>query len=225
MISQRRALSIIGGALGIFLSATTSSAVTIYAYTGQSYSSAIQLGAGPNVFDTTMSVTGNFSVANPLPANTLGFIDILADVLDFSFFNGHNTFTPINTDFAHTTFRVRTSGGQITDWDITLLTSSSIGTPFSGVLTWNAPNLSSVNPFDEGVFLSQCTLLNGHCVFGDGGDARNLNRPGTWSLVDQPAPVPIPAALPLFAGGLGLVGLIGLLARRRKRTAASFAAA
>ena len=44
---------------------------------------------------------------------------------------------------------------------------------------------------------------------------------GTWEMVSAAGATPLPAALPLFATGLGVLGLLG---RRRKRKAAALAA-
>lgn len=46
----------------------------------------------------------------------------------------------------------------------------------------------------------------------------NIRQVGMWSLREQPAPIPLPAAFPLFACGMGLLGLLGW---RRKRLAAA----
>jgi hypothetical protein len=53
-----------------------------------------------------------------------------------------------------------------------------------------------------------------------GGTNGSLDTNGSLSIAL--APTPLPAALPLFAGGLGMLGLFG---RRRKRTAAQASAA
>jgi hypothetical protein len=51
----------------------------------------------------------------------------------------------------------------------------------------------------------------------------NFDNPGSWSGpgIAATSATPLPAALPLFAGGLGV---LGLLARRRKRKTAAIAA-
>jgi hypothetical protein len=55
--------------------------------------------------------------------------------------------------------------------------------------------------------VSDCVTSSGYSAFFASGNA---------TLVSQVSPTPLPAALPLFAGGLGLVGF---LARRKKRKA------
>jgi hypothetical protein len=46
------------------------------------------------------------------------------------------------------------------------------------------------------------------------------NTPGTWACTDcVPAETPLPAGLPLFASGLGVLGLLGWRGKRKSRAA------
>jgi len=60
----------------------------------------------------------------------------------------------------------------------------------------------------------QGSILVGYAGLRDAGFQISLL--GTGSLIDPPSPTPLPAAFPLFATGLGAVGLFGW---RRKRKA------
>ena len=41
------------------------------------------------------------------------------------------------------------------------------------------------------------------------------NMPGTWTVAVTDTATPLPAALPLFATGLGVLGLLGWCRRRK----------
>jgi hypothetical protein len=68
---------------------------------------------------------------------------------------------------------------------------------------------------DAYTFNLYCTAVNSCFVYG------GTFNPATFTVTEVTA-TPLPAALPLFAGGLGA---LGLLAWRRKRKNAAFAAA
>jgi hypothetical protein len=63
------------------------------------------------------------------------------------------------------------------------------------------------------------TLLNGNAFDVNFFDAQDWNITPGVSFTDvppgAPAPTPLPAALPLFAGGLGILGVAGSWRRRR----------
>jgi hypothetical protein len=97
--------------------------------------------------------------------------------------------------------------------------SATITLDASGnVVAWDIAAYGGV----EGSGYRFSTLGGGHYVGdyfnrndnGPGGTAANVNDPGTWSDPPTPTPTPLPATLPLLAGGLGAMGLLG---RRRKR--------
>jgi hypothetical protein len=54
----------------------------------------------------------------------------------------------------------------------------------------------------------------------NGGTGNTAGQITGLSLVDPPGPVPLPAALPLFATGLGVMGLFGWRRRRKAQAAA-----
>lgn len=101
-------------------------------------------------------------------------------------------------------------GGTVSDW---------IWFGDSYVRMASAPNFADVpiSQFTSIIYLSENGQWQDIGVwFGQ------ADRIYAYSDLDAPTATPLPAALPLFAGGLGL---IGLLARRRKRRAGALAAA
>jgi hypothetical protein len=183
-------------AVGSVLAGTSmANASFVYTYTGNLFTNSVaSLGANAGVF-AGKDVSGEFTIGSALGANFNGFIT----PTQFSLTGG--PFTINNLDSTNYSFDVQTSStGAIVGWTILASISSSffnitVATSNSGDLT------SSLGPT---TFMS----------------ASNGFSPGTWSVSDPPSATPLPAAVPLFAGGLGALGLLGW---RRKRKAAALA--
>jgi hypothetical protein len=160
-----------------------------------SYSgTALTAGAAPFVGN---SVTGEFTVASALGDN---FNGVIAPT-QFSFTNG--LFSVGNSTASFYSIDVQTSStGAIIDWAILVYSSHGSATA----------TIQTTNSGDSTTSLGPTTLVS----------ASNSGAPGTWSASNSAASAtPLPAALPLFAGGLGALGLLGW---RRKRKAAALAA-
>jgi hypothetical protein len=141
-------------------------------------------------FSGNDAVTGEFTVATALGDNFNGNVS----PTQFSFSNGLLSIT--NFNLPSSVFDIQTSDtGAILQWNIAL----SIGFGSAG---------ASISTSDSGDHSS----IIGPTTFSS---ASNSGNPGAWSSV---ATTPLPAALPLFASGLGA---LALLQWRRKRKAAA----
>ncbi len=90
------------------------SAVVRYTYTGNVFTN------GSGSYTTSMSVSGWFEMANPIPPNT-PLTDIRTSITAYSFFDGVNTLTNANSGIA--AFGGRSSfatdaGGNIANWNL-----------------------------------------------------------------------------------------------------------
>lgn len=94
---------------------------------------------------------------------------------------------------------------------------------FDILVAWGTSNkgggISRLEPGESSTFLLTDALLS--LLFGGSGrdpfamiHVQGLNSGNSTKYVGTIAPVPLPAALPLFAGGLGLFGLMGWLSKR-----------
>jgi hypothetical protein len=179
-------------------------AVTVYTYTGNNFpSGGIEDVTPPNgAYTTSMSVTGSFTLQNPLSAN-LPLTDITADILSFSFSDGRHMFTNLNAGIPFLIIGTNPLG-NIDAWDVRLVSGSG-HFPDVGSQRWQIDSDSG----SDVVQTRECIVTECAVEFIDSA----IVRPGgTWSV--STAETPLPAALPLFTGGLGV---IGLLAHRRKR--------
>jgi hypothetical protein len=161
----------------------------VYSYTGDPFSTFFATpGASAGAF-VGQSVSGEFTVAAPLGDNFNGVVT----PTQFSFFSG---LIPIN-NFSSSAynFNIQTSDiGDIIDWSISL----QHGTCSPGCISIQTSNVRDF------------TSSRGPTTFIS---ASNTDTPGTWSSAIV---TPLPAGLPLFASGLGLLGLVCLLRGRRK---------
>jgi hypothetical protein len=100
--------------LTVLMSGSCVAAAT-YTFSGHLYQTA------NGSYTTAMSVTGNFTTTNPLPAN-LPITDIQALVTSWSFTDGVNSYTSINS-FPNTHMQVQTDGaGNIIGWSMNFVT-------------------------------------------------------------------------------------------------------
>jgi hypothetical protein len=161
-----------------------------YDYTGNPY----QTAASPYTTSDFISGTMTFTAALPdnLPITTVF-------PTSFSFKDGVQTLTQANTIGLFNSFAVSTNAtGNITNWSVTATAASCLAAPACFITT---------SPIQDN---AQVILTGGFSAAAFG------NNEGKWNNV---AATPLPAALPLFATGLGAVGLLGWLKKRRSHSA------
>lgn len=157
-----------------------------------------------NPFDTSNAVSGYFEVDDALAANTTFdfFLDSTPDGFFYSFSDGLNS-TTFNDAFDYFTLRTD-ANGDIVEWFIYVFAPSAVGGDFAAISTANCANACGFSIMrDEGLI-----SVSGNTAIG-----RVFDNPGTWSVTEIPAPVPVPAAVWLFASGL--IGLVGVARRKR----------
>jgi hypothetical protein len=212
-----RTLGTFGFALSVLAAVTASPpparAATMYSYVGYNFTDLTDVDPPQFSFNMSMNVSGSFTLLAPLAAN-LSSVSILPVI--FSFSDGRNTITNMNVGLLDN-FTVSTNSiGQIIDWQIEIGTNSDLHT-----LGQQYAEIHSFSGIQDKGLLGECVLLyENTCNFAE--DFATVSRTGiNWSVKTVDLPTPLPASLPLFASGLGGLGLLGW---RRKRKAAALAA-
>ena len=191
--------------LGLFLNANTSYATTFTGeYTG-TFTGAIVGGPSPII----LLSSGNGADA------TAAF-----DLTNLTF--SHNTSIP---DFSGPPFAIQTiyNGTLILNGGGNGLMGSYTGTfQLNNTATGGTIHLDLTDLVGSGV-LSGVTgsgMADGTVVFNSPGPPANFD--GTFDVTVNATLTPLPAALPLFASGLGALGLLGW--RRKRKASAAIAA-
>jgi hypothetical protein len=189
---NRLGLAIVCAAALSAMLPASSRADTIYTYTGNGFTFAI------SPYTLTDSVSGWIDLSAPL-GNSVGPLNITP--VAFSFSDGVQTITNNDVISPHFFFDdIKTnSSGDIVGWDV------SVQSIAGGIIVTQDDGIGSQR--------DQAGVLG---VGGFEVDASVIN-PGSWVVTTTP----VPAALPLFTSGLGVLGLLGW---RRKRKAAALAA-
>ena len=206
-----RALTVIASSvLAASFSFGTARAATVYTYTGNPYTFIQDLDPPAGTYNNSEKITGSFTVNNPLGAN-LNLVDITGPVQSFSFFDGRNTITDQNFTFAD--FVVSTdASGALTAWNIDVRI---------GNFDPQQLRIKISSTTNDAAITAACVTFdnNGACTgFNPDEGLVDHGENGVWTS-STPSAVPLPAALPLFASGLGALGLLGW--RRKRKNAAA----
>jgi hypothetical protein len=173
-----------------------------YNYTGNDYTNVVSCGApcsGP-FYTTSMKVMGDFVISTLADDLTLQIVTPTS----FSFNDGVQTLTNLNSTGQ---FQITTNGSGVpTNWLILveLIGDTSDYIELSGPLEFN----------NDEVAQSQYGMCGPDQCYAYNDSAGSFN--------DVASTTPLPAALPLFATGLGAMGLFGW--RRKRKNAALLAA-
>ncbi|BCS35876.1 hypothetical protein TBR22_A51110 [Luteitalea sp. TBR-22] len=200
-------------ALAVFalslLSAAPAQAAVIYTYTGPLFTSISGLGVAPDPYTTADRVTGSFTMAAALGPNLGPWTPVTP--LSFSFFDGVNTLTDLNT--VSSSFKVTTDAtGRLVGWSIEMSSPSQVLKVGRTIDTSYGLDENSVfQSLDRGAD-SGCVIRNGTCpVYLQVAFTNGTER--TWDVEDTTPVVPEPTSM-LLLGGAALAGFV---ARRRAR--------
>ena len=201
------AFAMVLGIAALGLMPSSAKALVIYSYAGNNFDSITDNTLPAGSYDTTMSVSGSFTVAAPLlslPSNT----DIRALLLSYSFFDGRQTLD--NGNSQSLTFRLSTdAAGSPSSWSI-LVAVPFAPTPIVGDF------IRSITTFAVGSVglargrISECLSLvagGSRCATGTDRGQSNFVT-GVWTVQT----IPEPSTLLLF--GFGLAGLAGFARKR-----------
>jgi hypothetical protein len=188
-------------AAAVFLVGSEAGAVTTYTYTGDNFGIFFDQDPPPGTYTSSMSVSGFFTLSSPLAANVISFFN---NPLSFSFSDGRNTFTDITPDTISLFLFETDALGKIFSWTF-LIRTEEVGQSVFEIISTTDRDVFGF--FDRGQF----------ALAGGTDEGVSFLRPGQWSVTTDSLtpPVPLPATLPLFATGLGALGLLGWRRKRR----------
>jgi hypothetical protein len=194
---NRLGLAIVCAAALSAMVAASARADTIYTYTGKDFNI-----FGPNPFlhlyTASDFVSVTFDLATPIAD---GAVNVSLAPVSFSFSDG---------------VRSLDNNAAVCLFGACFISFTNISTDTAGVITsWNI----SLTPDSIGEMRTESylginiDLGSTHLDFGS-----NQGMPGSWAVTTTP----LPAALPLFSGGLAALGLLGW--RRKRKNGAAIAA-
>jgi hypothetical protein len=179
------------GSLGLF-NLPAAAGIVQYKYVGMPF--AVTTGAPP---PSVTNITGDFQfnqVLVPTPTPTLD--DITSLITSFSFTDGNQTLTKLNTPSFSFQITLDSAGALVSPWEITIgdLANGPGLQTFSLTPSQCGDNSRGVNRYTATI----------QCFSG-------VDNAGMWTgptpVVGAPAPVAEPPSVALLAGSIGLLGL------------------
>lgn len=182
-------------AAGISVSiAPSAEADTILTYTGNNFNSV------SGIYSTTDHLTASLVLSAPLGAN---LTDYGVTPVSWTFNDGIHALSSSlsGASLSRSTFYTDSSG-SLTGWNIQAILGSLV------ITTENHIVLSGLYQVDASYDYSGPSYS-----FGE-----RDNAPGVWAVSTSPTPTPLPASLPLFVGGLGVLGFLTIGIKRKSAT-------
>jgi len=180
----------------------SASAEVRYTYTGNAFDTIIDEPQPSGSYDSSMRVTGFFTLNAPLAPNLSNFPIEIADAMPTSLNDGRNTFSvpdgpPPFADVADL-FVSTNSQGEITEWDFD---QYQFVPGIEGALAWRIRTQSLGGVQEDFGALAECLLPGAElCGFHTDDIGSISNSPGTWTVTSS---TPVPASS--RGGQLGLV--------------------
>ena len=212
-MKTRLATILFAASVGLTLAAPAQAAFTYY-YFGNLFTDITNSNPPPGTYDTSMSVTGSFTVNDKIMSPTLQ--DISALVLGYSFNDGRQTLNDGNSTIDAFDMSTDASGSPVL-WRISVGVNIPLPIPTTvGDVRQQIITRNDLLVLDQGL-MQVCTSVNpsGSCKSDSVDMASNQNRAGSWSVA--PTAVPEPATLAPFLVGLASMAFV---ARRPYRTRA-----
>lgn len=197
--------------IAILGAARAAGADAIYSYVGHTYTDITDVPLPAGSFDTSMQVTGEFTLADAL-APGMTSTDITPLLTSFTFSNGRSILTNLDSLLSVALFSVSTDAfGAIDAWAISIQRLDAVNGGNDIVIqTLNDPTFGF--PVEDSGQLTACDpvlLPRGLCLtLAD--VATVADAPGAWTQT-PPDPVPEPATL-----GLCALGFLTAIRRRRR---------
>jgi hypothetical protein len=181
--------------------AISPAAATTYVYTGLDFTTT------SSPYTTSDKVTGSVTFSSPL-----------ADSTNYNYNTPGPPTPPLSWSFSDGIQTISGGGanpGNVTDWTLVTNASGSIVSWELYVLGLNGSYININNYFGNQYDVAGCVDVN-NCDDGQGNNLEaGVDNAGSWGL--QTSATPLPAALPLFATGLGALGVFGWRRKRKVR--------
>jgi len=190
----------------LFMCVTNARADVVYTYTGNDFTTA----GSPYTTSDYVSISVTFSSALPADLNPSQPESVISDIVSLTISDGQQTFTYSPPNSAINSFEVSTNASGLPIYWVIGIEGPNYPTQFSTIDTAYCPS-----PYCNSVGTEDSGFINSSSEY-----AFNLNDQGTWAE-EAVSSTPLPAGLPLFVSGVGVLGLFGW---RRKRNAATIAA-
>lgn len=175
--------------------AKTASAMAIYSYVGDNFTSVEDVDPPAGSYTTSMNASGYFTLVAPLSANHPWGDSLISSVLDYSFFDGRNTLTPSNSSLVY--LNIGTDGlADVVEWlvEVVEVPASPVDVgdfrAHMGILNFD---YLSTSGFGDEARIEECTAASGgNCTAwsdesGETDHAWINTSVGSWTLVPEPS--------------------------------------